>query len=114
MGPGQGVGQHPLESVPSHIDIDTVATEIAKLAGVREAYHIHVWTITSGVHAMSAHVIIDDQLVSRSRSLLDEIRTLLAEKFKILHSTIQLECERCDMNMNSECRIAAPDGGKNL
>jgi cobalt-zinc-cadmium efflux system protein len=89
-----------------------VAAEIAKLAGVREAYHIHVWTITSGVHAMSAHVIIDDQLVSRSRELLDEIRTLLANRFKIVHSTIQLECERCDMNMNAECRLPAPDSHK--
>ena len=87
-----------LESVPSHIDIETVATAISKVRGVREAYHIHVWTITSGVHAMSAHVLIDDQLVSRSRDLIDDIKTLLAEKFKILHSTIQLECERCDMN----------------
>ncbi len=87
-----------LESVPSHIDIETVAAAIGKVSGVREAYHIHVWTITSGVHAMSAHVLIDDQLVSGSRDLIDDIRTLLAEKFKILHSTIQLECERCDMN----------------
>jgi cobalt-zinc-cadmium efflux system protein len=87
-----------LESVPSHIDIETVATAISKVRGVREAYHIHVWTITSGVHAMSAHVLIDDQLVSRSRDLINDISTLLAEKFKILHSTIQLECERCDMN----------------
>ena len=87
-----------LESVPSHIDIETVATAISKVRGVREAYHIHVWTITSGVHAMSAHVLIDDQLVSRSKDLINDIGTLLAEKFNILHSTIQLECERCDMN----------------
>ena len=87
-----------LESVPSHIDIETVARAISEIRGVREAYHIHVWTITSGVHAMSAHVLIDDQLVSRSRDLINDISTLLAEKFKILHSTIQLECERCDMN----------------
>jgi cobalt-zinc-cadmium efflux system protein len=87
-----------LESVPAHINIETVAAEIAKIEGVREAYHIHVWTITSGVYAMSAHVLIDDQLVSRSRDVLDRIRALVAEKFKVLHSTIQLECERCDMN----------------
>jgi cobalt-zinc-cadmium efflux system protein len=85
-----------LESVPAHINIETVAAEINRIAGVREAYHIHVWTITSGVYAMSAHVLIDDKLVSGSRETLDAIRTLLAEKFKILHSTIQLECERCD------------------
>jgi cobalt-zinc-cadmium efflux system protein len=105
-----------LESVPSHVDIDLVAAEIGKLTGVQEAYHIHVWTITSGVYAMSAHVIIDDQLVSRSRDLLDEIRALLSKKFKIEHSTIQLECERCDISSNSECRLAcrlpAPDPRK--
>ena len=87
-----------LESVPSHIDINTVAAEIQKIEGVREAYHIHVWTITSGVHAMSAHIIIDDQLVSRNRELLDRISAVVAEKFKVMHSTIQIECERCDLN----------------
>ncbi len=86
-----------LESVPSHIDIDTVAAEIQKIEGVREAYHIHVWTITSGVHAMSAHVIIDDQLVSRNKELLDRIRLVIADKFSVMHSTIQIECERCDL-----------------
>lgn len=87
-----------LESAPSHINTAAVAAEIAKIKGVREAYHIHIWTITSGVYAVSAHVIIDDQLVSSSRDLLNEIRTLLQQKFKVLHSTIQLECERCDMS----------------
>ncbi len=86
-----------LESVPSHINIETVAAELAKVKGVREVYHIHVWTITSGVYALSAHVLIDDQPVSGSRELLDTIRALLADRFKVLHSTIQLECERCDV-----------------
>jgi len=87
-----------LESAPAHMNIDTIASEVAKIKGVREAYHIHLWSITSGVYALSAHVLIDDQLVSDSRALNDRIRKLLSEKFKILHSTIQLECERCDMN----------------
>lgn len=85
-----------LESVPAHINIDTIAGEIARINGVREAYHIHVWTITSGVYAMSAHVLIDDRLVSSSREIIDEIRSLLLKKFNVLHSTIQLECDRCD------------------
>ena len=98
-----------LESVPAHVEIDAVAAEIGKLPGVREAYHVHVWTITSGVYAMSAHVVIDDRLVSGSRDLLDQIRAVLSHKFKILHSTIQLECERCDMSINAECRLPSPD-----
>jgi cobalt-zinc-cadmium efflux system protein len=84
-----------LESAPSHINIEAVAAEIAAVKGVREAYHVHVWTITSGVYALSAHVIVDDMPVSGSRELLDAIRRRLAERFKILHSTIQFECERC-------------------
>jgi cobalt-zinc-cadmium efflux system protein len=84
-----------LESAPSHINIAAVAEEIGKVSGVREAYHIHVWTITSGVYALSAHVVVDDQLVSDSRELLDAVRGLLADRFRIQHSTIQLECERC-------------------
>jgi cobalt-zinc-cadmium efflux system protein len=85
-----------LESVPAHINIETVAAEMAKIRGVREAYHIHVWTITSGVYAMSVHVLIDDQPVSGSRDIIDEIKSLLSRKFNVLHSTIQLECDRCE------------------
>jgi CRISPR/Cas system-associated exonuclease Cas4 (RecB family) len=47
---------------------------------------------------MSAHVLIDDQLVSGCRNIIDEIRELLSKKFSVLHSTIQLECDRCDMS----------------
>lgn len=85
-----------LESVPSHLNIAAIAEEIAAVPGVREGYHIHVWTITSGVHALSAHVVIDDQMVSGSKVVLDAIRARLAERFHIKHSTIQLECRRCD------------------
>jgi cobalt-zinc-cadmium efflux system protein len=84
-----------LESAPSHISIEAVAAEIATVHGVREAYHVHIWTITSGVYALSAHVIVDDMPVSGSRDLLQDIQHRLAERFKIIHSTIQFECERC-------------------
>ena len=94
-----------LESAPSHINIAAVAEEIARVDGVREAYHVHVWTITSGVYALSAHVIIDDRPVSGSRELLDAIRQRLTDRFKILHSTIQLECERC--NESGSCSLPA-------
>ena len=98
-----------LESAPAHINIDAIAAEIAKIEGVREAYHIHLWTITSGVYALSAHVLIDDRLVSNSRELSDQIRTLLSEKFKVIHSTIQLECEKCDMNLSCSLPNAVRD-----
>jgi cobalt-zinc-cadmium efflux system protein len=87
-----------LESVPAHINIAALTEEIEKIEGVREAYHIHVWTITSGVYAMSGHVLIDDQMVSRNRDLIDRISEVLARKYKVMHSTIQIECERCELS----------------
>jgi cobalt-zinc-cadmium efflux system protein len=86
-----------LESAPAHINLETLSAELQKIPGVREAYHIHVWTITSGVYAMSAHVRLDDQMVSGTKNVLDRINELVADRFKILHSTIQIECERCDL-----------------
>ncbi len=97
-----------LESAPSHINIAAVSAEIAAVPGVREAYHIHLWTITSGVYSLSAHVLIDDQPVSSSRELLDDIRSRLQNKFNILHSTLQLECEKCDIY--PECSLPADTG----
>jgi cobalt-zinc-cadmium efflux system protein len=97
-----------LESVPSHINIESVAAEIAMVEGVQEAYHIHVWTITSGVYALSAHVLIDDRLVSGCRNVIDEIESLLSKKFNVFHSTIQIECEKCDMS--PVCRLPRSDG----
>jgi CRISPR/Cas system-associated exonuclease Cas4 (RecB family) len=46
---------------------------------------------------MSAHVLIDDQPVSGCRNIVDEIKELLADKFNVLHSTIQLECDKCEL-----------------
>ncbi len=86
-----------LESAPSHINIESIAAEVATVEGVREAYHIHVWTITSGVYAMSAHVLIDDRPVSGCRDIVAEIKDLLSRKFHIEHSTIQIECEKCEV-----------------
>ena len=95
-----------LESAPSHLNIEAVAAEIATIKGVREAYHIHLWTLTSGVYALSAHVLIDDQPVSGSKELIDEIRSMLTQKFNIRHSTLQLECERCELG--GVCSIPTP------
>ena len=46
---------------------------------------------------MSAHVVIDDQLVSLNREMMDSISAMVAEKFKVMHVTIQIECQRCEL-----------------
>jgi len=59
------------------------------VAGVRHVHDLHVWTLTSGREAMSAHVAVDD--VRESERLLDTLHALLHARFGIDHTTIQLE-----------------------
>ena len=84
-----------LESVPRHIEVDKVIEMIRGVAGVEDVHDIHVWTITSGIHALSAHLRIEDQIVSKSTEIVTRVNQDLAEYFNITHTTLQLECESC-------------------
>ena len=84
-----------LEATPKDINMEELLDELRKIQGIKEIHHIHLWTITSGINAMSAHVLIDDRLISSSAHILKEIKSLLRNKYKIGHSTIQFECESC-------------------
>lgn len=85
-----------LEAVPKHIDVREITREVKKVKGVRELHDLHVWTIASGMHAMSGHLLIEDQMVSKAAEILDEVNTLLRREFGIAHTTLQLECESCE------------------
>jgi cobalt-zinc-cadmium efflux system protein len=85
-----------LESVPSHIKVELVIESIKGIPGVEDVHDIHIWTITSGVNALSAHLIIEDQKVSQSANVVDIVNQTLAEQFNITHTTLQLECTKCE------------------
>jgi len=84
-----------MESVPRHVDAESVAELIKGVAGVEDVHDIHVWTITSGMYAMSAHLVIEDQMVSRSTEIMEAVNQELGQHFRINHTTLQLECESC-------------------
>ncbi|MFH1002748.1 MAG: cation diffusion facilitator family transporter [Chloroflexota bacterium] len=84
-----------LEAVPHHIRLEQVVAAIKQVAGVDEVHDIHVWTITSGLHALSAHLLIQDQMVSRSADIVAAVNQQLARQFSIQHTTLQLECQSC-------------------
>ncbi len=84
-----------LEATPKDINTEELLDDLNKIKGVKEIHHLHLWAITSGINAMSAHVLIDDLLTSRSAHILNEIQTLLQEKYNIKHSTIQFESDLC-------------------
>jgi cobalt-zinc-cadmium efflux system protein len=84
-----------LESVPRHIDLDNLTREICAVEGVRNIHDVHVWSITSEMHALSAHVLVEDQKVSQGGEILRRIGEVLRDRFDITHTTLQLECESC-------------------
>jgi cobalt-zinc-cadmium efflux system protein len=61
-----------LESTPKHIGLKEVVDGAKAIEGVRDLHHVHLWTITSGIYALSAHVLIEDQMTSRSSQILEE------------------------------------------
>lgn len=78
-----------LEGVPSHINAAAVGEAMREVPGVRDVHDLHIWTITSDRHALTAHVVIDD--LGESYRILRALRRVLAERFSLTHSTIQLE-----------------------
>jgi cobalt-zinc-cadmium efflux system protein len=84
-----------LESVPAHVRIEDVTAAVKTVPGVTDLHDVHIWTITSGIYALSAHLRIADQTVSQSCDIITKVNEKLAEGFSITHTTLQLECESC-------------------
>jgi cobalt-zinc-cadmium efflux system protein len=83
-----------LEGAPSELDIREILATLKELDGVVDVHDLHVWTISTGMDALSGHVVVRDQMLSDANKLLSEINTVLAERYNITHTTIQMEHER--------------------
>lgn len=77
-----------LEAVPPHISLDAVRAAVAAVAGVASVHDLHIWTVTSGMVAMSVHVVVPD--AARHQAALEEIHAGMA-RFGIGHVTVQIE-----------------------
>lgn len=80
-----------MQSTPGHIDVDEVRNAVIGVRGVKAVHDLHVWTITSGMESMSAHVVVSGE--RPGREVLSEVRETIHERFGIDHCTIQLEPE---------------------
>jgi cobalt-zinc-cadmium efflux system protein len=82
-----------LEGAPSELDMREILITLKHLDGVVDVHDLHVWTISSGMDALSGHVVVRDQMLSESSKLLSKINTVLADRYNITHTTIQMEPE---------------------
>jgi len=77
-----------LESAPAHVDMDAILADLAGVQGLDEVHDVHVWTLTSGFVALSAHGVIDDP--RQHTRILDDVRELM-RAHGIEHVTFQIE-----------------------
>jgi cobalt-zinc-cadmium efflux system protein len=81
-----------LEGTPAHINLASLEKAMLEVRGVAGIHDLHVWTITSGMEAISAHVVLsDDNEPQTAPTVLEAVSALLKKEFGIDHSTIQIE-----------------------
>ena len=78
-----------MEGVPHHLDLSTVGHAMGEVAEVREVHDVHIWTLSSSVVALSAHVVLQD--MEAWPRVLSALREMLHERFAINHVTLQPE-----------------------
>jgi len=82
-----------LEATPRDVNMQEVVDGLRGIPGIRDVHHLHVWCITSGMYALSAHVDVDDLRVSETERLAQQAEAFLKERFNINHATFQFESQ---------------------
>ncbi len=82
-----------LEAVPAHVDLEAVRDLLLKVQGVSAVHDLHVWTISSGLYALSAHLVVANAMACNNDEILSAVKHELFDRFGIDHTTIQIESE---------------------
>jgi cobalt-zinc-cadmium efflux system protein len=86
-----------LEGTPRGLDSGAVERAIAEHDGVESVHHLHLWNLASDVPALSAHVVLADDIPLHEAQVRGErIKRMLASRFEIEHATLEFECHACD------------------
>ncbi len=108
-------GLHVLmEGTPQNVDVAGVIQTIQKTAGIQSVHDLHIWTITSGLNALSCHAVVDDRMtISESERLLHQIEHDL-EHQNVHHMTIQLEASTHHHDNSILCKAKTDSSGNHL
>lgn len=85
-----------LESTPEGIEVDDLVQTMLSVPGVEDVHDLHVWSLSSEVRAMSAHVILDGHpSLEEAQQVGTAIKAAVSRRYRIAHATLELECEGC-------------------
>lgn len=97
-----------LESAPRDVNVARLVEDLRQVPGVIDVHDVHVWSITTEMRSLSAHIVTDDICLSEGALIQDRIGQLLRQHYAISHATLQLECKECqpallycDLNLNN-------------
>ena len=95
-----------MEGTPVHLSFEEVHAAMQAVPGVREVKDLHLWSLASGFDALSAHVVVPE--VERSDAVRAALKAVLRERFRIEHSTLEVErpgdSPECPPGRQGECR----------
>jgi cobalt-zinc-cadmium efflux system protein len=81
-----------MEAVPRHLDVEEISQVMERADdGVVAVHDLHVWTISSGLYALSAHLVIHADAVGRNDAILTGVKSSLVKRYGIDHTTLQIE-----------------------
>jgi cobalt-zinc-cadmium efflux system protein len=92
-----------LEGLPKGMELQTVVEGMKEVEGVLDVHDLHIWSLGSSRHALSCHVLIEDQPPSSSDAILQRLNRVLAERFQVNHTTVQFEHVHCGVSLNGCC-----------
>jgi cobalt-zinc-cadmium efflux system protein len=84
------------EGTPRGIDLQEVAAFIHAFPGVKNVHHLHIWGLSSRVRALSAHIVVQDQMISAGNKISSQLEQELEHRFGINHPTLQFESSVCE------------------
>jgi cobalt-zinc-cadmium efflux system protein len=95
-----------LESTPSDVDPDRLRQAMRDVGGVADVHDLHVWSLSSEVRALSAHLVLQGHPTLEEAQVVGvELRRRVEGPFGIAHSTFELECERCTDEREDPCTM---------
>jgi cobalt-zinc-cadmium efflux system protein len=92
-----------MESVPRGVDYGSIVDDISTMPGVIDVHDLHIWEIGSRLYSLSAHIVVDDAMLSDFGELSRNLKDVLRERHKVVHTTLELEAEPCPPG--EECRF---------
>lgn len=99
-----------LEGTPDGISPADIVGAVESVDGVEAVHDLHVWSISSDVRALSAHVVVEGHpTLEEAQQVAGRVKSELSARFRIAHATIELECETCE-DVGPACDIALIGG----